>query len=88
MADTAEVMATMEVTTVTTAEDPTSIFSATATDEAGTLNIIANVVPRVAVLDIPVVAVTAVMAAAEVGAMGEAEDGVKPHNSRADLIIL
>ena len=53
MADMAEVMATMEVTTVTTAENLTSIFSATATVEAGTPNTTAIEELRVAGLDAP-----------------------------------
>jgi hypothetical protein len=83
MADTAEVTVTTKITTVTTAEDPRSIFLATATDEAGTHNITASEVLRVAGLAIPGVAGTAAMeeeedaaaaAGAGAGAMGEGED--------------
>jgi hypothetical protein len=84
MADTAEVMATMEVTMVTMAEDRTSIFSATATDEAGMSNTIANEAPRVVGLGVPVVGTVAMAAGAtavEAGAMEEAEDDVNPHDS-------
>jgi len=80
MAATAEVMAAMEATTVTTEEDPVFISLATGMAAGATPNIIAIEELRVAGLDIPVVV------AADTRAVGtmeevEAEDDIEPLNS-------
>jgi hypothetical protein len=82
MAATAEVMATTEAMTATTAENPILISLAMAMAGAATPNIIAIEELRVVGLDTPVAADTVVMEVVdtEAVAMEEEEDGTEPHN--------